>query len=495
MNTINGLVLSGDVRSQKLVLQACIPFLILSRHSVFSYMRDPNENPYKIDDGDDAEEKNKVYQRRINTKRVSGIKKFIKSSILDEINGRRAVAVFPTAMILSYLDESSEYQVGETVSMKLPNEVYIVDGQHRLYAMQELYKDVCKLSLFDTKEDKENRLVKNYIENYKFNCTILLNFDLWEQSQIFVEVNFNQRKVSKSLYYDIYGMYYNDNYMTDPRNCIYVSHMLVRHMNYSEDSPLKGKIKMLGSGIGLISQSCLAESLLRNMSSRMGIWRIDADESSGKPSYKYMAVELKAFYQVVEEVFSDQWPDATKHKSILCKTTGINAMVRLLGYIHQNVLTDELQRRLHDLEENAVAQYKEVVKHELSKLYYDRHRLFGLNGDYSKTGGKGIVSSLYCRMCEILSVKIEDLSDETLSALKTWLGLYPDSDHPLDEERFNHFIAKAKANDDKITGYILAEILKQEQPKWGKQKVESFVEEAIDKIRIILDYNGTSNKE
>lgn len=94
MKAINGLVLSGDVRSQKLVVQACIPFLDLSRHSVFSYMRDPNDNPYKNDEEDDAEEKNKFYQRRIDTKRISKIKDFIRISILDEVNGRRAVAVF-----------------------------------------------------------------------------------------------------------------------------------------------------------------------------------------------------------------------------------------------------------------------------------------------------------------------------------------------------------------------------------------------------------------
>ena len=483
MKTINGLVLSGDICSQKLVVQACIPFLDLSRHSVFSYMRDPNDNPYKNDEGDDAEEKNRFYQRRIDTKRIAKIKDFIRNSILDEVKGRRAVAIFPTAMILSYVDENSDYTIGDIVSLKMPYEVYIVDGQHRLFAMQELYKEVCGLNLFDDEKDKENRIVKEYIENYKFNCTILLNFDLWEQSQIFVEVNFNQRKVSKSLYYDIYGMYYNDSYVNDPRNYIYVAHMLVKHMNNSEDSPLKGKIKMLGSGIGLVSQSCFAESLIRNMSSRMGIWRIDTEDNTGKPSYKYMAVELKAFYQVVEKVFFDQWPIDNKHRSILCKTTGISAMIRLLGYIHQNVLTDELQKSLHDLDEKAIVEYKNMVYNELMKLYYERHRLFGLHGDYSKTGGKGIEASLFRAMCEILSVKIENLSAETLSALKTWLGLYPDSVHPLDEERYNDFVAKAKVNGEKITGYILAEVLKKEQPKWGSQKVESFVEDKIEKIK------------
>lgn len=486
MKAINGFVLSGDVHSQKLVIQACIPFLDLSRHSVFSYMRDPNENPYKSDIVDDANEKNKFYQRRIDTKRISKIMEFIRNSILDEINGRRAVAVFPTAMILSYVDENANYQVGDVVPLKMPYDVYIVDGQHRLYAMQKLYEDICLFNLFDDNKAKENRLVKEYIENYKFNCTILLNFDLWEQSQIFVEVNFNQRKVSKSLYYDIYGMYYNDSYVNDPRNYIYVAHMLVKHMNNSEDSPLKEKIKMLGSGIGLVSQSCFAESLIRNMSSRMGIWRIDTEDNTGKPSYKYMAVELKAFYQVVEKVFSDQWPVDNKHRSILCKTTGISAMIRLLGYIHQNVLSDELQKALHDLDEKAVVEYKSTVYKELMKLYYERHRLFGLHGDYSKTGGKGIEASLFRTMCEILSAKVDDLSDETLCALKTWLGLYPDSGHPLDEERYNDFIAKAKTNGDKITGYILAEVLKQEQPDWGDKYICSFVEEEMERINRAL---------
>ena len=486
MKAINGLVLSGDVRSQKLVVQACIPFLDLSRHSVFSYMRDPNDNPYKKDEEDDAEEKNKFYQRRIDTKRISKIKDIIRISILDEVNGRRAVAVFPTAMILSYVDENSDYTIGDIVSLKMPYEVYIVDGQHRLFAMQELYKDVCVHKLFDDEKDKENRIVKEYIENYKFNCTILLNFDLWEQSQIFVEVNFNQRKVSKSLYYDIYGMYYNDSYVNDPRNYIYVAHMLVKHMNDSEDSPLKGKIKMLGSGIGLVSQSCFAESLIRNLSSRMSVWRIDSDDNTGKPSYKYMAMELKAFYQEVEAVFSDIWPVDNKHRSIICKTTGISVMIRILGYIHQNVLSDDICQGLKDANADIVPQYKKVVHDELMKLYYERHRLFGLNGSYSKTGGKGIEKSLYRDMCEILSAKVEDLAEDTLSALKIWLSMYPDSGQPLDNEHYNLFITKAKANGDKITGYILAEVLKQVQPSWTPQKVSVFVTQEIERINIVL---------
>lgn len=69
-------------------------------------------------------------------------------------------------------------------------------------------------------------------------------------------------------------------------------------------------------------------------------------------------------------------------------------MIRLLEYIHQNVLTDELQNSLHNLDEKVIMEYKKVVYNELMKLYYERNRLFRLHGDYSKTGGKGISKSI-----------------------------------------------------------------------------------------------------
>ena len=56
----------------------------------------------------------------------------------------------------------------------------------------------------------------------------------------------------------------------------------------------------------------------------------------------------------------------------------------------------------------------------------------------------------------------------------------------MDNERYNRFIAKAKANGDKITGYILAEVLKQVQPSWNPQKVSVFVTKEIERINIVL---------
>ena len=79
-------------------------------------------------------------------------------------------------------------------------------------------------------------------------------------------------------------------------------------MNTNVESPFYHKIKMLGTGRGYVSQACMAEALMSHMSSPQGIWYIDIDKVQGKPSYRYMAVELISFYKVVQTVFHEYWP-------------------------------------------------------------------------------------------------------------------------------------------------------------------------------------------
>jgi len=50
----------------------------------------------------------------------------------------------------------------------------------------------------------------------------MMNFDTWEQAQVFAEVNFNQKRVSRSLYYDIYGMNYSED-STDKEKTLFIS--------------------------------------------------------------------------------------------------------------------------------------------------------------------------------------------------------------------------------------------------------------------------------
>src|SRR5690606_14988011 len=114
----------------------------------------------------------------------------------------------------------------------------IVDGQHRLAAMLKLYEDassdkirIGRYSLQQKYPDLTNNIVQNRLTSFELNCTLLIGFDLWEQGKVFADVNFNQKPVNKSLYYDIFGSY------PDPdKNDIFLAHMLALHLNNNEDS-------------------------------------------------------------------------------------------------------------------------------------------------------------------------------------------------------------------------------------------------------------------
>lgn len=391
-------ILSGDEKSQKLMLQACVPFMDLKDNAKFFYRQDPSQNPYNTGN----EDNDKSYQRRIDEKRVKEIKRYIKNAILTDFEQKKVAVIFPTAMLLAVTIDDTSFSVGDISELTMPQDFYIVDGQHRLYSMISLYHDVTE-GFFPTKEDS---IVKEYLERYRFNCTIMLNFDIWEQAQVFAEVNFNQKRVSKSLYYDIYGMEYTANASDREKNFIYISHKLVRFMNTNVESPFYHKIKMLGTGRGYVSQACMAEALMAHMSSPQGIWYIDMDKVQGKPSYRYMAVELISFYKVVQTVFHEYWPKYERHNSILTKTTGVGAMIKLMGYIHTMYISEEIKADIKMSESYLCKPYMDCIKSVLSCLLDDAKDLFSFEGHFSGTGGRGLESSLYKTMCGILSVRV-----------------------------------------------------------------------------------------
>ena len=392
---MNAMIIGGSAEAQKWVMQANVSFLYLRKKARFTYMRDPGDDLYS-----ENEElpKNQPYQRRIKEDRIKDIKKYIRDSIINENKGEQVSVVFPTAMLLASRIERS-FTKFEMINMADIYEqmeyFYVVDGQHRLEAMNELYDDVTQI-LLPTDED---RVIKEYLDHYVFNCTILLNFDLWEQAQVFADVNFNQAKVNKSLYYSIYGMNYSRNPSDWKRNYIFITHSLVKFINNYETSPLNGCIKMLGTGKGFISQAFLGEALMQLIRSPRGIWYVDPLVLTEKPNYRYLAVELLSFFQAVKTVLVDYWPKNNVHQSILCKTTGIGALVRLMSYVHQTKMPEELKEKLRESNNPSVLpQYVEFITPLLQKLLPKGKDLFGLKGSFAGTGGKGLEHQLLTAM-------------------------------------------------------------------------------------------------
>lgn len=444
-------VLSGDEKSQKLILQANIPFVELYKRAVFSYMSDPADDPYSEDD---KTPRNEFYQRRVDENRVKEIKKYITTSILSEKEGLRVAVIFPTAMLLAASsNDEKNLKIGDVCDMEdvifESEDFYIVDGQHRLYSMKALYNDI-KQGLFQTEEDKS---ILKYLESYKFNCNILLNYDLWEQAQVFADVNFNQKKVSASLYYSIYGMNYSADQSDWKRNYLYITHQLVKVLNSHELSPMKGFVKMLGTGNGFISQAFIADNLMKNIKSPKGIWYVDPYDMKRPPVYRYMTVELLTYFSAVSKVFENYWPKDGVQKSIICKTTGLGALLRLMVYLHQEKMPQSIKAALRELPQTVIyKEYENFVIDNLNNLKDISERLFSLKGAYSGTGGKGLEVKLYYEMRHKVndpSLTIEKEQSMTVNGKQVDVKFYK-----LQEGFYCYELSHYFQNPDQMAPYI-----------------------------------------
>ena len=153
---------------------------------------------------------------------------------------------------------------------------------------------------------------------------------------------------------------------------------------------------MLGTGKGFISQAFLGEALMPHIRSPRGIWYVDPHILTEKPNYRFMAVELLSYFAAVKAVLIDYWPKNNIHQSILCKTTGIGAMIRLMAFLHQTKMPQELKEDLLKTDKTAVhPQYTEFVMPLLMKLLPEAKDLFSLKGIYAGTGGKGLEHQLF----------------------------------------------------------------------------------------------------
>jgi len=402
-------ILDIDYSSQKIIAQACIKFTDLQKKAIFTYRKDPNVDIY-------VGEENSLYQRELNPTRVKSIVGYLRAAILQNKNNMLSV-VFPTAMLLAcdydtknFIkdrpndDEGIQARQHDDIEIDPPNDFFIVDGQHRLGSMKKLYEYVHILT--PTSDDLK---IKSYLDSFEFNCTILINFDVWEQAQVFADVNFNQKSVNKSFYFEIYGMQYPENDTDKYNGYIYLAHRLVEVMNTNDKSPLKGKIKMLGTGVGLISQSCLGEALMEHMSSPLGIWSYPKITGNNR----HMTIELISYYYAVEHVFKDYWPIEMKHRSIICKTTGVYAFIKLMGYIHAYKLSDKVKQDLKNMSSVEICKaYVDEIKPMLELLAQQKERLFAMKdskdpdrkdyAQFSGTGGKGLATRLYQEMVSII---------------------------------------------------------------------------------------------
>ncbi len=379
-------VQQANLDSETAVLSGCIAFKDLIRKVKIHNRKENDKEP--------------LYQRKVDEKRLKKIKQHIEKCYeMSKKKDSSPSPLFPTSIVLAF-DYDGEDNIfttkilepGKFVTIsELPEDIMVVDGQHRIMAMK---------NLLDEKSYDEG--LSRFIKDFHFNCSILLNYDLWEQAQVFATVNFNQKSVTKSLFYEIYGIEgpSGEAESIPKQNEIYAAHQLTRYLNTAESSPLKGRIKMLGRGKGNISQAAVVEALLKHLKIS-GIWQdLVEDLRANRDSKKinYIARELLLYFSAIRDTFGEYWPaDNDKKVSVILKTTGIAALLRFLADLHANLREDLLKGLKENYNDPAIVkELKDYFKKQLDRVRPYGGKLFSKeNGAFNGSGGGGLQKRLY----------------------------------------------------------------------------------------------------
>lgn len=171
-------------------------------------------------------------QRQLEPSRVSNIAKFCESKD----------AMFPTPVILSASSDNFNFDhENNFLEFTAPGEdkyFSIVDGQHRLAGIER----------------------SGLAHEFDLLIAFVFDTDASQDAHLFSIINGNQKPVSKSLIYDLYGL-------SDKRTVEKVCNKVIRFLNNDDRSEMAGRIKLLGykdelSPKGTVSQATIMEGLI-----------------------------------------------------------------------------------------------------------------------------------------------------------------------------------------------------------------------------------------
>lgn len=317
-------------------------------------------------------------EKKDNERKVLIEKKSLSKEEIDILTNIPIPALIENKLLVPYIEKS----------------FFIVDGQHRFKAMQKLYErliDEKSKSLLDRGliEKKINRL-----ENFRFVVSILLDFDLYQQSRVFANINFNQKSVNRSLYYDIFGSIYRE------KDELTFTHFLAKTFN--ESNEFQNIIKMLGSGSGTISLAFFVETILDNLINSS--LKKYVDEYIDETGLLYLSIPdfLINYFTYIKDKLPKHFPPvefveeekngqtsvvknfkSSQYKKFLFKTTGIYGLLNLINDLFL------MNSNLFILDKNELYTFldKSIDNNKLKKVLE--------NTNYYKTAGKSLQKSFY----------------------------------------------------------------------------------------------------
>lgn len=296
--------------------------------------------------------KNDGIQRRFDENRSREIANFLKST----------ESALPNSIIIAgntkNLSEERQWKiVKETVNNCVEDYLLIpelkingavIDGQHRLFSFKHLSNDEQK--------------------SYELLCTLYLDLPNPYQAYIFATINMNQRKVDKSLAYELYGYDLNDdesNKWSPEKLAVF----LTRNLNTDEKSIFRGHILLAANSDEILEKLSESESLNWSISTAAMVEGIlslitnnakkDRDELQMIPEDKRFRSVLRnirntaplrdyylenndlLIYTVLVNFFRASYNALFEENSILFKTVGIQVQFAVLKKILQELEIDK----------------------------------------------------------------------------------------------------------------------------------------------------------
>ncbi|MFH6936344.1 DGQHR domain-containing protein [Flavobacterium sp. FlaQc-30] len=224
----------------------------------------------------------------------------------------------------------------------------VIDGQHRLFSFKHL----------NIEEQK----------NYELLCTLYLDLPNPYQAYIFATINMNQRKVDKSLAYELYGYDLNDE-ESDKWSPEKLAVYLTRKLNTDINSIFKGHILLAANNDEIleklieensinwsISTAAIVEGILSLITNNA---KRDRDELQLTSEKERKRSNLKIFkstaplrnyyienndlliYTILINFFEASYNSLFKENSILFKTVGIQVQFIVLKKILQQLDVDK----------------------------------------------------------------------------------------------------------------------------------------------------------
>lgn len=414
---------------------------IVQLKEIIKYTNRKSNEKYSIDDNTAVEEQYLYYQRIKNSDRAYQIKLFFLKHIWNkyfyETKRISPLGTFPSSIILAFnsfdgpsLDDFNAYleidekpenifidRKKESIIIPKTNQALIVDGQHRIAGLELLLDEAEKNDISFKKANRNDYYAKkdqvpfkfmiDEINKFNFIISLLIDFDLYEQSEIFATVNFNQQRVNKSFYYDIFGT------ANTGKTIEKLLHDITSHLNYKTDSPLFHKIKMLGTGPGFFSQAFFVDALIPHF--KNGTFQfVYNDFQQGGDFFKKMPDFLKAYFKAIFKVFKKFIPkeNTALYKSNLLKTTGMGALILLLPIVFNYIKNKKQIVSSTDVFLLPQDEIITMIENIFNEVKEKGETFFGEDGVFTKGSGKGLQNKLFQEINKSLGLSVKGESSE-----------------------------------------------------------------------------------